>query len=338
MGTYCPAHRKGRSRARSSRLQPGMEAARARVCSGFPVATGRRRGVKITVLTQTGRTCLSCWAPSLYQPWPGGLGLPLPATPSQSGWPRRSAEGVPSAFSSTDPNRKKVPESALLSPSGTFQHGKPTEQLGKQFRDFNERPMTLPQRPTPTHSREDPPHLPQCVLRPSWAPGSGRLRPGPVSPGRAMTGTSQSTLSPHCFQSAFWAPKPDRLVAPTALLPRGFRKGKVGHDSELRKGTRSAGRNEPSVRAQPPLSKASSPSVRTFCGETHSGQKEQHVQRGPGPRQVEGAGRGRSSRVRGACGLAEQGLAPEGLLSCSLASGLHSGGNEGVGRRLECLK
>lgn len=86
------------------------------------------------------------------------------------------------SFSSTDQNRKKVTESALLAPSGTFQHGKPTEQLGKQFRDFNERPMTLPQRSTPTRSREDPPHLPQCVLSPSQAPGSWRWRPGPVSP------------------------------------------------------------------------------------------------------------------------------------------------------------
>lgn len=92
------------------------------------------------------------------------------------------------------------------------------------------------------------------------------------------------------------------------------------------------------MRARPPLSKAGSPSVHTFCGEMHSGQTEQHVQRGPRPWQVEGADRGRSSRVRGACGLAEQGPVSEGLLSCGLASGLHSGGNEVWGRRLECFK
>lgn len=62
---------------------------------------------------------------------------PLPPTPSQSGWLRRSGEGVPGPFSPTEQNRKKVTESALCAPSGTFQHGKPTEQLGKPLRDFN---------------------------------------------------------------------------------------------------------------------------------------------------------------------------------------------------------
>lgn len=57
-------------------------------------------------------------------PWP---------TPSWSGWGRRAGDGLPGPFPSTGRNRKRVIESALLAPSGTFQHGKPTEQLGSNL-------------------------------------------------------------------------------------------------------------------------------------------------------------------------------------------------------------
>lgn len=45
-----------------------------------------------------------------------------------------------------------------------------------------------------------------------------------------------------CLLSWAWATKPDKLVAPTALRPRSFRNGKVGHIGRLGKGTLSVGR------------------------------------------------------------------------------------------------
>ena len=77
--------------------------------------------------------------PGFSKPLPGCPGCedprPHPLHPSLTG-----VGGVEKgflAFSSTGRNRKRVIESELLTPSGTFQHGKPTKQLGKQFRDFN---------------------------------------------------------------------------------------------------------------------------------------------------------------------------------------------------------
>ena len=146
--------------------------------------------------------------------------------------------------------------------------------------------MTLPWSPTSRHSQEDPHICPQCVLRPSWAPGAGRWLLGPVSPGRGVSRTSQFTLSPHCFQSLpselSLAPKPDKLVPPdpTALHPRSFRKGEVGHGGRLGKGTLSPSREEMSPReSMASSSKAASLSIFTFCRESHSQQRELHMQR-----------------------------------------------------------
>lgn len=58
---------------------------------------------------------------------------PLPAAPSQSGWLWTRGGGVPGPFYSTEQNRRKVTESALLVPSGTFQHGKPLSIWGNNL-------------------------------------------------------------------------------------------------------------------------------------------------------------------------------------------------------------
>lgn len=94
--------------------------------------------------------------------------------------------------------------------------------------------MTLPQRPTPTRSREDPPHLPSVCSEPQPGTWLWALAAGCVSTGRGMTGTSQATLCLPCSQSAFWAPKPDKGLSPIVLLPRSFRKGKVGQPKGAR--------------------------------------------------------------------------------------------------------
>lgn len=77
--------------------------------------------------------------PGFFTPLPGCPGCedshPHPRHPSLTGV--GEVEKGFLASSSTGRNRKRVNESELLTPSGTFQHGKPTKQLGKQFRDFN---------------------------------------------------------------------------------------------------------------------------------------------------------------------------------------------------------
>ena len=108
-----------------------------RVCSGSPVPIRLR--VENTVLaplepvpTMARRT----WGkapPSLKQP-------PPQTAPSPSRTPRavKSPQPHPTPIPfSTGRSRKRVIESALLTPSGTVQHGKLTEQLGKKFRGFN---------------------------------------------------------------------------------------------------------------------------------------------------------------------------------------------------------
>lgn len=185
--------------------------------------------------------------------------------------------------------------------------------------------MTLPRRPTPTHSWEDHHICPQRVGGPA-----GHLALGvggqAVSTGRGVTGRSRLTLSAHCFQSAFWAPKPDKQVAPTALLPRSFRKRKVGHVSELRKGTRSVGRKRAQCASTAAAFSACSLSVCAFWGEKQARQREQHGQRRHGPWQVEVAGHKLRAERSVQAGEAGAGLRAS---CCSQACGPHSTGNGG---------
>lgn len=76
--------------------------------------------------------------------------------------------------------------------------------------------------------------------------------------------------------------KPDKLVPPdpTALHPRNFRKGEVGHGGRFGKGALSPSREEMSQRESIASgSKAASLSIFTFCRERHSRQRELHMQR-----------------------------------------------------------
>lgn len=63
--------------------------------------------------------------------------------------------------------------------------------------------MTLPQSPNPTHSREDPPHLPPVCSEAQLRTRLWVQAAGPSSHREGVTAPSQLTLSPHCFQSAF---------------------------------------------------------------------------------------------------------------------------------------
>lgn len=80
------------------------------------------------------------------------------------------------------------------------------------------------------HSQEDPYGCPQGLLRPSWAPGTGRWPFSLVSTGSRLSRATLSTFlltAPRLPSEWGLAPRPDKLGPPSALHPGGFGKEKA---------------------------------------------------------------------------------------------------------------